>query len=102
MVYSITLPDRLPCYDNLLNTKLKYAVFPRGQWTFCRMFAVSILKSYLFTFSSWRQSAEGANATAAATVSNRDKWPVSADVDSVTRTTQNATVSACEGPPDWL
>lgn len=32
----------------------------------------------------------------------KDKWPVSTDVDSVTRTTQNAAVSACEGPADWL
>lgn len=84
MVYSITLPDALPCYDNLLNTKLKCAICPRGWWTFCRMFCVSILKSCLFTFPSCRQSAAGANASA---LSNGDKWPVSTDVDSVTRTT---------------
>lgn len=57
------------------------------------IFTVSILKSCLFTFSS----AEGT-----ATVSNRDKWPVSTNVDSVTRPTHNAAVSAREGPADWL
>lgn len=72
MVYSITLPDALPCYDNPLNSKLKCAVRPRGWWTFCRMFTVSILKSCLFTFSLRRQSADGADATAAAAVSSGD------------------------------
>lgn len=62
MVYSITLADRLPCYDNLLNTKLN------------TLFALEdgARSPWMFVFLFWKPVCTPSPPP------NGDKWPVSA------------------------
>lgn len=84
MVYSITLADRPPCYDNLLNTKLNtlFALEDDGRFAECS------------PFPSWKAVCTFSSA--------KLKQRQMARQHRVTLATQKAAVLTCEGPADWL